>query len=229
MATKNRGAARKVRLTFTEEVLGSSNNDPEVFDNFMRKRMVAEMVKSGMSEEEAQVRVTEEMGDHEFDGDEKRTVFPKLEDGTPFIYNYQIKGAFKDAASALRRVPNSETHGYTETVNGKKVEHKGMAAFKKEIDGTIFVNERRIPYQMPEGSVIGNCQRPLRASTPQGERVCLASSETVPAGTVIEFTVTSLNKANWRFIEEWLNYLQLRGIGQWRNSGKGSCTWEYVD
>lgn len=229
MATKNRGAVRRVKLTFTEEVLGSSNNDPEVFDKFMRKRMVEDMVKGGKSEDEAQALIADEAGDNGYEGDDKRTVFPKLEDGTPFIYNYQIKGAFKDAASALRRVPNSETHGYTETVDGKKIEHKGMAAFKKEIDGTIFINERRIPYQMPEGSVIGNCQRPLRASTPQGERVCLASSETVPAGTTIEFTITSLNKANWRFIEEWLNYLQLRGIGQWRNSGKGSCVWEYAD
>lgn len=220
------GAVRKVRLTFTEEVLGTTSNDENVTLRYMRQRkidaIVGQSLKDGdpVTPERAAELVLEEEGDVPFaDEDEpvKMTVFPRDADGNPFIWNYQVKGAFKDAAQALKRVRSSKTSA-----------SKEMRAYKKVIDTIIFVNERRIPYAMPEGGKVGYCQRPLRAATPQGERVALACSETVPAGSVIEFTVTSLEPSHWPVIEEWLNYLQIRGIGQWRNSGKGTCEWEYV-
>ena len=58
-----------------------------------------------------------------------------------------------------------------------------IKAYKKEIDGLIFVQERQIPVQTAEE--LTNCQRPLRAQTAQGERNSLASSEEIAAGAML--------------------------------------------
>ena len=68
----------------------------------------------------------------------------------------------------------------------------------------------------------------LRAATAQGERVALASSETLPAGTTCEFEVQMMRDELEPLVEEWLAYGELRGFGQWRNSGKGRFTCERV-
>lgn len=107
----------------------------------------------------------------------------------------------------------------------KDVNESGkLTAFKKVIDGMIFPAPRRIPVEF-EGDV-QLCQRPLRAMTMQGERVALAISEEIPAGATLTFTVTCLDAAHMAAVREWLDYGQLRGLGQWRNSGKGRFTWE---
>lgn len=121
---------------------------------------------------------------------------------------------FKDACSALRRVPGTRSSKLT--------------AFKKVIDGTVFVEQRRIPFQLPEGAECGRCERPLRASSASGERVALAASETVPAGTVLEFSILVMNPKDAETVREWLDYGALRGLFQWRNSGKGRFEWEEV-
>ena len=105
---------------------------------------------------------------------------------------------------------------------GDGFKSKGLKAFKKEIDGLVFVSPRQIPLVMPEGGEIGDLQRPLRASTAQGERIALAHSETVPAGTVQEFDVMVLKDDLVPYVEEWLAYGALHGTGQWRNSGMGA-------
>ena len=103
-----------------------------------------------------------------------------------------------------------------------------MKAYKKEIDGLIFVFPREIPLDLPDGAIIGQCQRPLRASTAQGERVALANSETVPAGTTQEFEIRMLRDDLLPYVLEWLTYGELHGTGQWRNSGKGRFYFEAV-
>ena len=102
----------------------------------------------------------------------------------------------------------------------------GLRAYKKIIDGMIFVSPRKIPIEL--NGMIGNCQRPLRGQTAQGERIALANSETIPAGSSIIITVTCLDPVHEAAVTEWLNYGEFRGIGQWRNSGKGRFTWEEV-
>ena len=46
--------------------------------------------------------------------------------------------------------------------------------------------------------------------------------------TSFEFDIKLLNDSLKGVVEEWLNYGELRGISQWRNSGKGRFTWESV-
>lgn len=140
------------------------------------------------------------------------TIFHKFEDGKPFVYDYQVKGFFKDACGMLRKVKG--------TASSK------IKAYKKEIDGLIFVDDRKIPLIF-DGEM-GTCQRPLRANTPQGERISLACSETVPAGTTMEFTVKCLVDGQMDLVREWLDYGKLRGFSQWRNSGKGRFEWEEI-
>jgi hypothetical protein len=117
--------------------------------------------------------------------------------------------------------------------NGKKLrtanESAKITAYKKVVDGLIFVLPRKIPVILPDGGDIGLCQRPLRANTAQGEKIALAISETLPAGTQIEFTVQCLSDEHEAAVREWLDYGALRGIGQWRNSGKGRFDWEELE
>ena len=102
-----------------------------------------------------------------------------------------------------------------------------IKAYKKEIDGLIFPQPREIPIEF-DGEM-GICQRPLRGQTAQGERVALASSESIPAGATMTFDILMLSPDHEKAVREMLDYGKLRGFGQWRNSGKGRFTWELLE
>lgn len=191
----------KVKITFMEELLGTASNNPNVHGEYIASK--APDAPSRTEEIEA-IGVEEAV-------EKSMTVFPK-EDGKPFIWDYQIKGFFKDACGVLKKVSGTES--------------SGIKAYKKEIDGLVFVFARKIPI-MDYGK-IGECQRPLRGQTAQGERIALAHSETVPAGSYIECTIQCLKDSLMPAVREWLDYGMLRGLGQWRNSGKGRFTWEEI-
>lgn len=191
-----------VRLTFTEPVLGTCSGNPDIY----REYIAGNAPDAGTIEDEvAAIGV---------DGvvEKGKTIFPKLDDGTPFFYDYQIKGFFKDTCGGLRKVKGTKS--------------SGIKAFKKEIDKLVFVEPRTIPILF-EGEM-GECCRPLRASTPQGERVSLALSEQIPAGATVDFTIICLCDDHEKAVREWLDYGRFSGIGQWRNSGKGRFRWEEV-
>ena len=194
----------EAKLTFTEEVLGTSPNDEDIYRNFIgSKAPDAQTVEEEVAAMGADAVVEKGM-----------TVFARDEDGKPCLYDYHIKGHFKDACSMLKKATGSLS--------------KDIKAHKKMIDGLIFVNPRLIPLEIPEGKTMGVCQRPLRAQTAQGERVALAMSESVPAGTTCTIEVTCLTDEDIKYVREWLDYGAWRGIGQWRNSGCGRYKWEEV-
>lgn len=192
----------KVKITFLEEVLGTANADPEIHANF---------IASNAPDAPSRKEEIEAIGVEEAT-EKAMTVFPRGKDGRPIFWDYQIKGFFKDACGMLRKVSNTKS--------------SKIKSYKKEIDGLIFVEQREIPIIF-EGE-IGNRQRPIRAQTAQGERVALANSETIPAGAYIEFSVLCLTDGHLEAVQEWLDYGKLRGIGQWRNSGKGRFEWKEV-
>ena len=191
----------RIRIKFTEGLLGTSPADPEIYETYI-----------GSNAPDAPT-LREEI---EFLGEEGvvekgMTVFPKDAQGRPFIYDYQLKGFFKDACGMMARVKGSES--------------SKLKAYKKIIDGLIFVEPRMVPLKL--SGKLEHCQRPLRASGPQGERVALAMSEEIPAGSTAEFTMCFMDhKSHLAAVKEWLNYGALRGLGQWRNSGKGRFVWE---
>ena len=197
----------RVKLTTIDEMLGSQPNDKEIHRTYIASKSPD---ATTIEEEVAAVGVdaVDEKG---------TTVFPRDKDGNLVVYNYQIKGFFKSACSALRKVP--------------KTRSSKCKAYKKLIDLNIFVyadendvSNRMIPINY-DGE-IGTCQRTLRAQTMQGERISLASSEMIGAGATIEFDVVCLNKDDEELVKEWLDYGRYNGLGQWRNSGKGAFVWE---
>lgn len=107
-----------------------------------------------------------------------------------FFGTIRLGGFFKSAAQAMSYVGGT---------------HK-LAAYKKKVDLLVHIEERKIPLIIPEGEDIGNCQRPLRASTKQGDRVALANSETCPEGTTAEFTIECLQDDLMKYVIEWLDY-----------------------
>lgn len=204
----------KVRITFTEPVLGTWPANPEVASDFVASKSPD---AATVQDEIARLGVDAVV-------EKGMTVFPKLDDGVPFLYDYQIKGFFKDSCGMLSRLTGKDENGKKK----KAVNESGkMTAYKKIIDGLIFVQPREIPF-LNYGK-IGNCQRPLRAQTMQGERVSLANSEEIPAGSFIECEIICLDPQHEAAVREWLNYGTLRGIGQWRNSGKGRFLWDELD
>lgn len=193
----------KVRLTFFEELLGTASANPEI-----HREYIASKAPDALSLEQE----VEAIG---VDGvaEKSMTVFPRDESGNPILFDYQIKGFFKDATGVLRKVTGTKA--------------SKVKAYKKEIDGLLFVSPRMIPLNL--SGPLGICERPLRASTAQGERVALSSSETAPAGTSIDIDISCLTKDMHDLALECLDYGKLRGIGQWRNSGKGRYTYEILD
>lgn len=188
----------KVKLTFTEPILGTCPSNPDIYRDYVARKAPSD---------ELEVEELEALG--EMDADKGMTVFPRLPDGTPFLYDYHIKGFLKDACSGLRRVSGTKS--------------SKLKAYKKEIDRLIFPQPRCIRLDF-DGEVT-DCQRPLRAQTPKGERVSLAISEEIPAGATCEFSIVCLCDEHEDYIREWLDYGAYSGIGQWRNSGKGRFTW----
>ncbi|MDD6566436.1 MAG: hypothetical protein PUF11_06600 [Parafannyhessea umbonata] len=201
-----------VRLTLTEEALGTSSSSKE-----LHKEYIASKAPDAKSTEEEVAALGVDAVD-----EKGRTVFPRMavgdDDDVPFVYDYQLKGFFKDAAKMMKKVSGSEC--------------SKVRAYKQAIDGLIFIDQRKIPWMAEDGTpahVGPTCERPLRASTPMGERVAISSSETVPAGSHLDFGIILLDKTLLPMVKECLTYGRLRGLCQWRNSGKGTFTWEATD
>lgn len=192
----------KVKIKLTEEMLGTTSSDPKIHEEY-----IASKAPDALKREEEVERLGVEAV-----VEKAKTIFPKLDDGTPHLWDYQIKGMFKDACGMLRRVPGNPC--------------SKIKAFKKEIDGLLFINERKIPIHV--NGAIGSCQRPLRSDGATGSIVALANSETVPAGSEMEFTIILMADALEDMVRACLDYGKYRGIGQWRNSGKGTFEWQEV-
>lgn len=197
----------KVKITFTEPVLGTWPANPQIAEDFIAAKSPD---AATIEEEIAAIGVDEYVA-------KGKTIFPKLPDGTPFFYDYQIKGFFKGACGMLSRVGGK---GSGATLSSK------LKAYKKIIDGLVFVAPRQIPITV--NGEISDCQRPLRAQTAQGERVSLANSEEIPAGASFECEIQILDDALEATVLEWLDYGRFSGIGQWRNSGKGRFNYEVL-
>lgn len=192
-----------VRLTFLESILGTSPANKDVYRDFIATKAP----DANTVEDEVAALGVEAVAE------KGMTVFPRLDDGTPFFYDYQIKGFFKDTCGGLRRVKGTLS--------------SGVKAYKQVIDKLIFPEPRTIPILF-DGEM-GVCQRPLRAQTMQGERVSLACSEEIPAGATVEFDVVLLEDSHEELMREWFDYGKYSGIGQWRGGGHGRYLWEEID
>lgn len=194
----------RVKASFIEEILGTGCANKDVHKEFIASKSA----DAAKAEEELAALPAEDLEN------KARTVFPRDEDGRPFLYDYQVKGFFKEAVGILLELIEGEVK-----VGKTKL---SKYTYKRIVDNYLFISPRKIPFSLPVGE---DCVRPLRADTMRGERVSLATSETVPAGAEIEFEVVNMGGDEFgELIGACIEYGRLKGLGQWRNSGKGRFT-----
>lgn len=189
----------RVKLTLTEPILGSVPKDKDVYETY-----VASLAPDNTDDEMDTVQEAEERG---------WTGFHRLDDGTFILYDYVFKGFMKSACYFMKqaKAPHSEK----------------LAAYKKKIDGLVFVFPRRVPLIPPEPiDEPETLSRSLRAQTPRGERTALAKSDTLPVGTTIEFDVEVLGAITEAMLREWFTYGSRMGLGQWRSGSYGRFEYE---
>lgn len=187
----------RVELEFTEPLLGTLPGDEKLAEEYILSKH-----PKGVQDEEKK-SLSEEMKKFS-------SYFARNSKNKPILWDYQIKGFFKDACSMMRRVTQIDE----------------LKAHKKIIDGLIFVTPRQIELKLPSNSKLFFTERPLRISTPKGDRTALARSETAPAGTKIQIEIILLKSSLKKYVVNWFDYGILRGLGQWRNSGMGRFKWE---
>lgn len=197
----------RVRVTFIEPVLGTWPAN----QNIAREFIASKSPDASTIEDEVAAIGAEEVAN------KAMTVFPRNAEGDPVFYDYQIKGFFKDTCKALAR---------NKTGHFKKLS-ADLKAYKQVIDKCVFVAPRMIPIEA--SGEIGDCQRPLRAQTAQGERVSLANSEEIPEDSTCEFVIQLNDEKLEDLVIEWMNYGKKNGLGQWRNSGRGRFLYEILD
>lgn len=198
-----------VRITLTEEALGTASGNPELHETYIASKADdSGKARNARIKKEIDALGTEEVVE------KGMTIFPTDGKAHPIFWDYQVRGYLKEAIGVLKKVPGSAC--------------TSIKAYKKLVDNYIFVSPRQIVIDT-KGQPMGECQRPLRAMTMQGERVSIAHSETVPAGSTIEFKISLLDPSVEKAVKEALDYGTLKGLGQWRNSGKGRFVWELLD
>ena len=206
------GNTMLVKITLTEDCLGMMPTSQTIYRDYIA------------SKAPDAVTMEEEIENSGIDGVESKgtTVFPRNKDGKPFFWDYQIRGMIKESIGFLRKTSGTTSNGIT--------------AYKKLVDGQLFVKSvdgrREIPIEM--SGDFGNCQRSLRTDGPTGSRTALASSETIPAGSTLMVRFLILpdkqkKTLNMDIVRECLDYGILHGLGQWRNSGAGTFTWEEIE
>lgn len=186
-----------VNVKTITEMLGTCSNNKEIYTEF-----IASKAPGGVTRTDELEMITED----EYI-EKTTTVYPK-KDGVPYIFDYQIKGFLKDACSALRRMKGEE----------RAKESLKLTAYKKVIDGCIFVYPRMIKINSPGEITLK--QRPLRGQTAQGERISIACSEQLPEGCTMTFSIECPDIYE-AFVRECLEYGRYKGFLQWRNAGFG--------
>ncbi|NIU82390.1 MAG: hypothetical protein GWN64_02675, partial [Candidatus Thorarchaeota archaeon] len=212
-ALQDKGGHIALEIMFTEDVLGTTPGDKELLKDYVVQQMLEEQPRSEEEQKEEMEATTRVDHDENLDDEMRKntTFFPRIpEDGTPFLWNYQTKGTLKEAGKAMR-IATSD---------------KFLSNYKKLVDLLIFPYPRRVPLILPEGITETTfLERPVRAPTPQGERVFILRSEVIPAGTTARFGISFLSTKLEKYIRKWLDYGRLHGYLQWRNGGYGTYAW----
>lgn len=234
-----------------EETLGMQNNDPEIAEKYITsKAPTAEQSKEELA---ALPAMTEEELEDEIA--KKTNVFPRNRLDQPVLFCYQGVGACKEGAkTAFGRKDNEASkcinskNAISETFNSqvrifghvqRRHEEDWDLALKGDklvelfsgiSDATVNLNAKyslKLPYYYR--GAMGRLPRPLRAMTPQGERVSLCVSETIPAKAFMFYHAHLFNGRLEPAVREVYANGVFRGFGQWRSSGKGAYVVVYLN
>jgi hypothetical protein len=247
----------KIKCEYTEEALGTVGVSLEAYKTHVLKN--APGAKEAFEELEDHKKTANQNAEGDEIVQDSMTIYNKDDDGIPYVYNYQVRGFLKAALEAytefgdyIMKFPETKL-----VKNVKKKAKKDCATpeewkesqampakiekttfkpyavtkwqCKKLVDKHIFVYPRRLKLNIPEGKKMGINTRSLRVMTAKGERVALASSETVPVGTWFECIIECRPAFIMKYLGPLLDYGQKKGISQWRNGGSGSFVWELLE
>lgn len=198
-----------VELRLITEMLGTVARNQEMYDYHAKTKAVKEAERYGNPLTEEQIALEESTMTEQFLTEKGWTGFHFYEE-VPVIYSYVIGGFLKEAIAGLRRTSGSSSSKLT--------------AYKKVVDQQAFAYPYLIPLIHPSElpNVLGTCPRPLRASTPKGERVTLVKSDTMPPGTALSFELHVFKGSlKEKLLKEVFGYGVYKGLGQWRTGTKG--------
>lgn len=202
----------KVKLTGTDDLLGSTPMDKELFSNYVKSKCKTDAERQRSEEDVENIIEDDEKGVTGFFRNSKDHII---------LRGYQVKGFLKEGAVVLK-------------------DQLSLASAKSKFDNLVFVLERDIEVKRdgkPLDKADGFLERPLRGETAQGPRVFLAKSEVINAGWTLEFTIRILeNKKTAKsvsitpdLVKQVLDYGALKGLLQWRNAGYGTFTYEILE
>jgi|Deesub1362A_J573_1020465.scaffolds.fasta_scaffold04192_7 hypothetical protein len=192
---------RKIILTLTEPLLGTASKNEKIYTEYILSKAPDPTDEDAMEELETIPRAEDEL-------EKNSTGFHRDVEGI-YILDYQVKGFLKHAGNVLK-------------------DAIGVKALRSKLNDFVFIEPRYI-YLADEPD--GVFERPLRANTMQGPRVCLARSEYVEAGKEITIKITLFphKELSWDLIETLLDYGRFMGLGQFRNGSYGRFEWRYAD
>ena len=200
----------KVRIQTTSEMLGTNPGDPDIYQAFIAtKARLPEDIER--AKEQAEALPASEL-------EEKGTTVFLRKNGLPAIPAYHVKGLVKEFIGSMLDL------GLFDWKHPKVKITRWT--YKRIVDKGIYVSPDLLQLHMPEGASIGHCVRPLRAQTLRGERICLACSESVPAGTWLECDIECRVPELEKVVVDALTEGRVTGLGQWRGGGKGTFTFE---
>ena len=204
----------RIRVTLTENMLGTVPKDKEVYKTYIG-------TKKPETNGEDESQTVEEIEEKGWTGFMCDTHDPTIGTHVPstigcdpqkglFVWDYYVKGFLKHAGNVLK-------------------EEVKVKALRSKIDDFVFVFPRRVYLnkEKPDGIL----ERPLRAQTMQGPRVTLARSDFISAGSQFEFEIKLYpphKQITEELIKTLLDYGQYMGFGQFRNGGYGRFTYEVV-
>lgn len=118
----------------------------------------------------------------------------------PFVYDYFISGALRNAAQTLNTIGNVKALG---------------SKFRK----FVFLGQRRVYL----GPIADHLERPIQIKGPQGPRVSITRSDMIPAGRQFSFDLAVLRGGGIteNILREVIEYWEFLGFGQWRTGGWG--------
>lgn len=194
----------KVKLELLEPMLGTTPALKSIWQNHIATKQAKSLKKQGKTEEEIQTELAELL--EGVPGDEEMleaglTTFLKDETGY-YVTDYFVEGFLKSAALVMREWGN-------------------LKQLRSKVRQDLQVTPRRIYVAKPDAQ-LEIIERPLRAKTAQGERVSIARSHAIPAGTILDFQIRSWKGTITKTcLAEILEYGQKEGLGQWRGGGYG--------
>lgn len=216
-----------ITIEYLKDILGSSIANEDIAKTYIINKMM--QGRTGLSGEIATQKLDEEFENLKQDKalqekideieDKALTIFYRNHEGIPSLADHQIKGWLKDTIAFL--VGEGEITG--KAFNKKK--DSGTYAkdwIKRWVSERVMFPGKCRFFPFDYRGEIKLYDRPLRAKTMQGDRVCLASSELIPAGTQCTFQVILYDSFTDEFLSKALNRGKLWGISQWSNAGFGT-------